>query len=170
MAGERPNRRGTVRASRLAQRLRAAEGQAIVELAVVLPVILILILSVVDIGKAYGYQNDETHLANEAARFAAVGPCGSCVGGSIIAQVKNDAAPELRNGTGSIASPGIDVKICYPNGFGQNNPVRATVTATYKWLPYLVGKLGLPNTVQISASATSKIESTVAPVTEATPC
>lgn len=170
MAVERPKPVRASRATMLARRLRGADGQALVELAVVLPVILILILSVVDIGKAYGYQNDETHLANEAARFAAVGNCGSCVGGSIIAQVKSDAAPELRDGSGSIQSPGISVVICYPDGFGVNKPVRATVTATYKWLPYLVAKVGLPNTVQISASATSKIESTVAPVSEATAC
>jgi hypothetical protein len=149
-------------------RLRERDGQAIVELAIVLPVILILILAVVDIGKAYGYQNAETHLANEAARFAAVASCGSgCPG--IVAQVKQDAPPELENGTGSIESPGISVVICYPDGFAVGNRVQATVTATYKWLPYLVAKVGLPNTVQITASATSRIESPT-PVSEATPC
>jgi hypothetical protein len=154
--------------SSLFRRLRECDGQAIVELAVVLPVILILILAVVDIGKAYGYQNDETHLANEAARFAAVASCGSgCPG--IIAQVKLDAPPELEHGTGSIASPGMSVEICYPDGFAVGNRVRATVTATYNWLPYLVSKVGLPNSVQITASATSRIESPT-PVPEATPC
>ena len=145
------------------QRLRACDGQAVVELAVVLPVILILILAVVDIGKAYGYQNDETHLANEAARFAAVGGCGAgCA--SIVGQVRSDAPPELENGTGSIAAP-VSVQICYPHGSAHTGePVRVTVTATYKWLPYLVGKLGLPNTVQIRASATSRIENDSGPL------
>jgi hypothetical protein len=152
----------------LLRRLRECDGQAIVELAVVLPVILILILTIVDIGKAYGYQNDETHLANEAARFAAVASCGSgCPG--IIAQVKQDAPSELENGTGSIEPPGMSVEICYPDGFAVGNRVRATVTATYRWLPYLAGKLGLPTTVQITASATSRIESPN-PLLEATPC
>ena len=147
----------------IARRLRASDGQAIVELAVVLPVILILILAVVDIGKAYGYQNDETHLANEAARFAAVGSCGvGCA--SITGQVRSDAPPELENGTGSIAAP-VSIDICYPHGSAHvGEPVRVTVTATYKWLPYLVGKLGLPNTVQISASATSRIENDSGPL------
>jgi hypothetical protein len=150
------------------RRLRECDGQAIVELAVVLPVILILILAIVDIGKAYGYQNDQTHLANEAARFASVASCGSgCPG--IIARVKQDAPSELENGTGSIEPPGMTVEICYPDGFAVGNRVRATVTATYRWLPYLVGKLGLPNTVQITASATSRIESATA-LAEATPC
>ncbi|MFL5963915.1 MAG: TadE/TadG family type IV pilus assembly protein [Gaiellaceae bacterium] len=174
MAPERPNgetpcpRRPTGARS-LLQRLRECDGQAVVELAVVLPVILILILAIVDIGKAYGYQNDETHLANEAARFAAVASCGSCPTGIISDQVKHDAPPELENGTGSIASP-MSVEICYPDGFAVGNPVRATVTATYKWLPYLVSKVGLPTTVQIKASATSRIESPN-PVLEATtPC
>jgi hypothetical protein len=145
----------------LLRRLRECDGQAVVELAVVLPVIIILILAIVDIGKAYGYQNDETHLANEAARYAAVSSCGSgcTTQATIIAQVKQDAAPELENGTGSIAPPGISVEICYPGGFSSYGRIRATVTATYRWLPYLVGKLGLPNTVQITASATSRLES-----------
>jgi hypothetical protein len=167
MAEDHRKTRVAARARILLRRLRACDGQAIVELAVVLPVILILVLAVVDIGKAYGYQNDETHLANEAARFAAVGSCG---GGcpSIIAQVRSDAAPELRNGSGSIDAP-VSVQICYPDGFAVGNRVRATVTATYKWLPFLVSKLGLPNTVQIEASATSRIESAT-PLSEATAC
>jgi hypothetical protein len=168
MAEDRRKTRAAAPARTLARRLRACDGQAIVEFAVVLPVILILILAVVDIGKAYGYQNDETHLANEAARFAAVGTCG---GGcpSIIAQVKSDAAPELRNGTGSIESP-ISVEICYPDGFAVGNRVVATVTATYKWLPFLVDQIdALHNPAQIVASATSRIESPT-PLSEATPC
>jgi uncharacterized membrane protein len=137
-------------------RLREHDGQAIVEFAVVIPVILILILAVIDIGKAYGYQNDETHLANEAARFAAVAYCGSgCT--AIDTAVRNDAPNELKNGTGSIVAP-VSVSLCFPSGMSNGDPVRATVTATYRWLPYLASKLGLPTTVTITATATSRME------------
>src|SRR6266550_4310535 len=47
-------------------------GVALVEFALVLPLILLLLLGMIDFGKAFNYWNDETHLANEAARFAAV--------------------------------------------------------------------------------------------------
>jgi hypothetical protein len=154
--GKTPHGRGPAGARSLFERLRKCEGQAIVELAVVLPVILILILAIVDIGKAYGYQNDETHLANEAARYAAVANCGSGCPAVDLA-VKNDAPGELKNGTGSIVAP-VTVSLCYPQGSGSGNPVRATVTATYRWLPYLATKVGLPTTVAITATATSRME------------
>jgi hypothetical protein len=140
----------------LLRRLRKRDGQAIVELAVVLPVILILILAVVDIGKAYGYQNDETHLANEAARYAAVAYCGDTCP-AIDTAVRNDAPNELKNGTGSIVGP-VSVTLCFPGTPADRNPVKATVTATYRWLPYLASKLGMPTTVTISASATARME------------
>ena len=54
-------------------RLGADEsGQGLTELALVLPVLLLLILGMVDFGKAVNYWIDETHLSNEGARFAAV--------------------------------------------------------------------------------------------------
>jgi hypothetical protein len=166
-SGKMSRATGRVGLRSLLRRLRECDGQAIVELAVVLPVILILILAIVDVGKAFGYQNDETHLANEAARYAAVANCGSGCS-EIATAVQNDAPSELRNGTGSIVAPGVKVTLCFPEGPGLGNPVLATVTATYRWLPYLVGKLGLPNTVNITATATARME-TDAPIPNSVP-
>src|SRR5262245_4782407 len=56
-------------------------GQGLVEFALILPFILVLILGVVDIGRALGYKNDMTSLANQAARIAAVNKCPSCSAG-----------------------------------------------------------------------------------------
>src|SRR4051794_27742312 len=47
-------------------------GVALVEFALVLPLILLLLFGMIDFGKAFNYWNDETHLANEAARYAVV--------------------------------------------------------------------------------------------------
>jgi Flp pilus assembly protein TadG len=47
-------------------------GVALVEFALVLPLLLVLLLGVLDFGKGFNYWIDETHLANEAARFAVV--------------------------------------------------------------------------------------------------
>ena len=47
-------------------------GQATVEFALILPLILIVLLGLVSLGKAFTYWIDQTHLASEAARYAAV--------------------------------------------------------------------------------------------------
>src|SRR6476646_10526153 len=91
-------------------------GVALVEFALVLPLVLILLLGIIDVGKAVNYWNDETHLANEAARSAAVNK--RIVPTELINQtVKNEAdSAELRNGgTGSVSSPGVQICIWFPN-------------------------------------------------------
>ena len=61
------------RGRRLLLRLgREERGAALTELALVLPVLLLLLLAMIDFGKAINYWIDETHLANEGARLAAV--------------------------------------------------------------------------------------------------
>jgi Flp pilus assembly protein TadG len=51
---------------------RDERGVALTEFALVLPWLLLLLLGMVDFGKAINYWIDETHLANEGARFAVV--------------------------------------------------------------------------------------------------
>src|SRR3954454_17305402 len=85
-------------------------GQAMVEFALVLSLLLLLIFGIFDFGRAINYWIDATHMANEAARYAAVGntPTGCS---SIASCVKNQAdSPELKNG-GSYAVPS-PVKVC----------------------------------------------------------
>ena len=49
------------------------------EFALILPVLALLLFGMLDFGKAFNYWIDETHLANEGARFATVNknPSGS---------------------------------------------------------------------------------------------
>ena len=145
-------------------------GAALVEFVLVLPLVLLLLFAMIDFGKAFNYWNDETHLANEAARYAVVNknPLGP---GSLEAAVKNDAdSGELRNGCGgcSIDTPGITVSFCFVNHDPANPdpnapdtrvgaPLRATVTTNYHWLGYLVGQ-GLPLTSGLTATATMRVE------------
>src|SRR5271167_2477174 len=60
--------------TRVLRTVRESEdGQAVLELALCIPVLLIVVLGIVDFGRAVNYWNNETHLANLGARFAAVG-------------------------------------------------------------------------------------------------
>src|ERR671932_212438 len=65
-------------------------GAALVELALVLPVLLILLLGTIDFGKALNYWIDETHLANEGARWAAVDKNPGAGGGRSLQQYIRD--------------------------------------------------------------------------------
>jgi TadE-like protein len=145
-------------------------GVALIEFALVLPLILLLLLGMIDVGKAVNYWNDETHLANEAARSAAVNK--RIVPTELINEtVKNEAdSAELRNGgTGSVSSPGVQICIWFPNNTNSaddpardhaiGDPVQVIVHAQYNWLAYLVGK-GLPVHSDLSASSTMRLEQT----------
>src|SRR5437870_11459882 len=57
---------------RALRRCRDERGVALTEMALVLPLLLLLILGMVDFGKAINYWIDNTHLANEGARLAVV--------------------------------------------------------------------------------------------------
>jgi Flp pilus assembly protein TadG len=127
-----------------------------IEFALILPFILLLVLGMLDLGKAMHYRNDMTHLANEAARFAAVnknpGP-EPTLEESIEAQA---TTPELRNGGASITTP-IDVCIWYPDGPGSatdHKPLQVVVTSEYKWLKIL----GIGITQEIRGASTMRME------------
>jgi Flp pilus assembly protein TadG len=51
---------------------REEDGQSLVELAVVLPLLLLLLLGIMDFGRAFNYWITETQVASEGARRAAV--------------------------------------------------------------------------------------------------
>jgi len=146
-------------AAALAQR----EGQALVEFALVLPLILLIIFGVIDFGKAWNYKNDETSLANQAARYATVNVCAPCGGQSIEAYVKSLAdTGELRNGTGQIDSPGVTISFCFPaRSAGRvGDALQATATATYNWLPYL----GLNPGAKIASTVIVRLEQAYDPL------
>jgi Flp pilus assembly pilin Flp len=145
-------------------------GVALVEFALVLPLVLVLLLGMIDVGKAVNYWNDETHLANEAARYAAVNK-SPLTGATINDAVRDQAdSAELRNGgTGSVSSPGVQICIWFPENSNAaddpsrdhaiGDPVQVIVHAQYNWLAYLVGK-GLPVHSDLTATSTMRIEQT----------
>src|SRR4051812_6767998 len=142
-----------------ARRPAAADerGQGLIEFALVLPLVLLLLFGMIDFGKAFNYWNDETHLANEAARQAVVNKCPSCTSGQTIndwISTEADSAELQKGGTHSISSPGIRVCIWFPKNtihtdvpdvqdHAVGDPVQVIVHAQYNWLAYLVGQ-GLP--------------------------
>ena len=138
-------------------------GVALVEFALVLPVLLILLLGMLDFGKAFNYWIDETHLANEAARWAVVNknPGGGAV--SLQEYVRQQAdTPELRNGGASVSSP-LQICISFPTDASDGtagevgDPVHVTASADYTWLSFIAARLGIAQTT-ITGSSTMRLE------------
>jgi hypothetical protein len=156
------------------QRLRSEDGQALIELALVIPILLLVLLAIVDFGKAINYWNDENHLANLGARYGAVGALptfGPCISGTptLASYLTCEAgidSPELQNGNGSttqpgVKSPGVSVCVNVPNN-SQGQPVQVKVSASYNWLP-------LPNAlgVHVSQVTSSTLSGTATMMLEA---
>ena len=102
------------RAKRLA--FRDQDGAALVEFTLVLPLLLLLMIGMLEFGRVFNYWIDETHLANAAARWAAVdrnpGP-----GGSLQESIQQQAdTDELRNGGTASVPAGAQVCIALPDG------------------------------------------------------
>ena len=131
----------------------------LVEFALVLPVLLVLVLGALDLGKAYDYWIDTTHLSATGARWAAVnnnpGP-----GATLQETIRGQAnTAELRNGgTDSIADP-VQVCITFPNGGTPQpgDPVRVTVSADYNFLSFIGDNIGITQRA-ISNSSTMRLE------------
>jgi hypothetical protein len=136
---------------------------AIVEFALILPLLLILLLLILDFGRAINYWIDTTHLASEGARLAAVDKNS---GGNLQAHIKSEAdTEELRTGGSvGVVSPGLEVCVEYPEGRSVGNPVKVTVSADYNWLPFLSTELGLTQST-ITGSATHRLERVTGAVT-----
>ena len=138
-------------------RLGSEEGVALVEFALVLPILALLLFAMIDFGKAFNDWIDETHLANEGARWAVV---DRNPGGGSLQQYLVDQATtaELRNGgTASVANP-AEVCISFPSGTSNvGDPVLVTVSATYNWLPIIGNRIGVTQTT-ISGSSHMRLE------------
>jgi Flp pilus assembly protein TadG len=132
-------------------------GAALVEFTLVLPLLVLLLFAILDFGRAINYWIDETHLANAAARWAAVdhnpGP-GSTIAGSV--QQQADTAELRDGGTSAVPNP-VSVSISCPDGPTLGNPVVADVTVDYNWLPFIGDEIGVASTT-LSASATMRLE------------
>jgi len=149
------------------------EGTALVELALVLPLLLVLMLGMLDFGKAFNSWIDETHLANQGARLASVAypaVVGSCDGSTAanpntcLAQYIQQGADfgELKSGSTSLTQ--ARVCISYPtnpstNTFGNvGDPVRVSVQSTYHWLDYLVNERVTALSTPFAGEATMRLE------------
>src|SRR4051812_48579124 len=135
-------------------RLSNEQGVALVEFALVLPLLLLVIFAIVDFGRALAFWNDQTHLASEAGRYAVVNNCGQtpCPAGRLNAVIKSQAE-----------SPSATVSICYPQGLPIHigDPLHVTVQDTFSWIPLNINFMGIhwtPGPATMKANVEMRLE------------
>ena len=118
---------------------RKERGQSLVEMALVFPILLLILASVVDAGRAIDAYITITNAVREGARYAAKYPTRVEI---IKTRVANEA-----NGSG-VNITGVDltvdnVSVSYPSGSQRGgNPVRVQVD--YDFPLYFGGIVGMP--------------------------
>jgi Flp pilus assembly protein TadG len=125
---------------RLLRRLRQERGQALVEFAIILPVLLLIIGGIIYFGRYENYSNQVTQLAEQGARYASV---NSSVGaGTLQAYIQAQTPTELQTQSGEVTKKavvwiGCSTTACLPN----TSAITACVTATVSY-PSILGALG----------------------------
>jgi Flp pilus assembly protein TadG len=137
------------------RRLRAEEGQALVELALVIPLLIFILFAIVDFGEAINQYNDATNLANLGARAAAVAsatntdPAGCGTSTSLVSYIQCEGARDnaaLANAT-----------VCASGTFTTGGTITVSVSSQFNWLHVLesgvgdVGGLSLNSTISSQA-------------------
>src|SRR5207237_6287499 len=111
---------------------RRQDGQAMIEFALVLPILALIIFGIFDFGSAYNQANSLRFLANQAARYAEVNSCAVCNG-----QMIADYIPTTAD-TSSLQDPvdGAKISYCLPTGSDGSKGSALTVEASYShdWL------------------------------------
>src|SRR6266536_3696953 len=153
--------------SKSTKRSGEEEGAAMVELALVLPLLLVLMLGMVDFGKAFKAWIDETHLANEGARLAAVQYAVAGCSGNPNVCLANYFQQGADFGEIKAGSQSLDkAKVCisYPTNPATTtsglvgDPVEVTVQSKYHWLDYLVNKKVTALVTPFAGTATMRLE------------
>ena len=143
--------------ARLRSRLGSQRGVVLVEFAIILPVLLLIIMGILYFGRYEDYANQETQLAEEGARWAAVNNNPSTSGQTLQAFIQSQAQPELASGSSDVTK--AQVYLYYPSGTagaGVGNPVTACVVTTVQY-PFF----GLSSSSEtIAQSATMRQEVT----------
>jgi Flp pilus assembly protein TadG len=124
-----------------------------VELAVVLPVFIVLILGILYFSRYENYANQETQVAEQGVRWAAiaVNPGASTTPTQTLQKyIASQASPELASGSGDVVTA-LKAYIYTPTS--QTTSVRVCVTATVTFPT----PIGVPSTV-IAETATEHVE------------
>lgn len=159
-------------------RPRAQRGQAIVELALIVPIVLFLLLIAIDFGRLFFTYIQLENAAREAAAYAAGNPTDSAPGGGIWTAAQLEKNSQGQGGEGAInvtvscaagpvgsplPSPSPIACAAAPGGAGPGNTVTVAVSEPFDFItPFIqdgFGRLwsGFGHDFRLATSATAAV-------------
>ncbi|MCK9485508.1 MAG: pilus assembly protein [Dehalococcoidia bacterium] len=138
-----------------------SEGQAVVELVLVLPLILLMIFAVVEFGFALNSHLAVSNAAAEGARYGALGsPPGNatCAPNTVRGRALNTSAENLECSEITVSYPGG------PGSVARGDSVVVHVSHHYAMVTPLgslmafLGEAGFPASITLSACSTGRLE------------
>jgi Flp pilus assembly protein TadG len=137
-------------------------GQALVEFALIVPMLLLLVLGVVEFGRAWNVYQTVTDATRQAARTAVLARCSitpdsvAAVANQILFAARLDTASAIKTLT-----PAPPVFGCSPNP-NPNNTGSTSLTISYpytlQWLSGLMGWTGAQASFNMNSSSTFRNE------------
>lgn len=152
-------RAGPSRLLRARRRIRSERGTAIVEFALIAPLLFLLLFGIVDMSRALDYYNQLTQLAGQGARAAAVNrnPDGTALSSgnkfSIQQQLVNTYTrqPELKNASGT------KYFICITQvPTNPGDPVTVKASFKFNFVPLVGAAAGFLGGITLSATETQR--------------
>lgn len=149
------------------RRAKDERGVALVEFALVLPMLLLVMVAIFEFGRVFNYWIDTTHLANEGARWAVV---DRAPGNNLQTYLCAKAATgELRNGLSvrvefdTDPNDGTETYTTTSTGLEQGDAVRVRAQKTYNLAGFLrnipiFGPVFPPGTVTFKGTSVMRIE------------
>jgi len=131
-----------MRAKRIRNTLENDKGQSLVEFALVVPILLILVLGIVEFGRAWMTKNIMTGAAREAVRVAVVGGNGVARGDNVLLSANLPPSTVVTDGTDT---EGKALKI-------------ATVTHVFHFLTIVNFLPGIPDNITLTSTTTMRKE------------
>lgn len=122
-------------------------GQSLVELALALPVLLLILLALADFGRAFYYTTILTNAAREGAAYLAANPT----------ETQGDVKLRVCNETGMFTynDPSCPLVVAIPSPYGAGQDSVVTVSYQFRLISsYLVGRVFATDPVQLTAQAT----------------
>ena len=130
--------------------LHGRRGQNLVEVALVLPIMVIMMLGIVEFGFLYFARGSVDNAAREGARYGSIHPTDT-------AGIANQVTQTVM-GIDTTPSNGFNVEVSYPDGDSQPTS-RIRVTVTYPLTTFWPG----PGSTTYVTAATMRIETNEEP-------
>ncbi|HYU03260.1 MAG TPA: TadE/TadG family type IV pilus assembly protein [Jatrophihabitantaceae bacterium] len=110
----------------MSSRSNDERGQGLVELALIVPVLLLLLIGILDLGRAVMLTNELDNAAREGTRYAIVH--GKNGGNASAGEIQTAV---LRYTTGATTTPTVNVSWPDPEGNARGHPVTVDVNTSF---------------------------------------